>query len=75
LRREVQAHQSGAAALEATLDQRGVPYLAGKTWTTNAPYPEAPVKIATRKSENCLTVEMEAASLLAVTQFRDVTLG
>jgi uridine phosphorylase len=73
--REVQAHPSGVAALEATLRQQGVPYRVGKTWTTDAPYRETPAKIAARKSEGCLTVEMEAASLIAAAQFRDVVLG
>jgi uridine phosphorylase len=73
--REVQADQSGVAALEATLQRQGVPYLIGKTWTIDAPYRETPNKIAVRKSEGCLTVEMEAASLMAVAQFRGVTLG
>jgi len=73
--REVQASQSGVAALEATLSQRGVPYRAGKTWTTDAPYRETPAKIAARKNEGCIVVEMEAASLLAVAQFRGVMLG
>jgi uridine phosphorylase len=73
--REVQADRSGVAALEATLRQRDVPYLIGKTWTTDAPYRETPAKIAARKSEGCLTVEMEAASLIAVAQFREVVLG
>jgi uridine phosphorylase len=71
----VQAEPAGVAALEATLNQRAVPYLVGKTWTTDAFYRETPSKIAARKSEGCLTVEMEAASLLAVAQFRAVTLG
>ncbi|HTP07057.1 MAG TPA: nucleoside phosphorylase [Anaerolineae bacterium] len=73
--REVQADRSGMAALETTLSQRNVPYLVGKTWTTDASYRETPAKIAARKNEGCLTVEMEAASLLAVAQFRGVTLG
>jgi uridine phosphorylase len=73
--REVQAERSGVAALEATLRRQSVPYLIGKTWTTDAPYRETPDKIAARKSEGCLTVEMEAASLMAVAQFRGVTLG
>jgi uridine phosphorylase len=71
----VQAQAAGVAALKATLERRGVPYRAGKTWTTDAPYRETPAKIAARKSEGCLTVEMEAASLLAVAQFRGVVLG
>ncbi len=73
--REVQAKRSGVEALEAMLRQRGAPYLIGKTWTTDAPYRETPAKITARKNEGCLAVEMEAASLLAVAQFRDVLLG
>jgi uridine phosphorylase len=73
--REVQAGDAGVAALKAVLDGHGVPYRVGKTWTTDAPYRETPSKIALRKDEGCLTVEMEAASLIAVAQFRGVTLG
>ena len=47
----------------------------GKTWTTDAPYRETPVKIAARRAEGSLTVEMEAASLFAVAQYRQVVLG
>ncbi len=73
--REVAAHPAGVAALQATLNQQTVPYLVGKTWTTDAPYRETANKIAARKREGCLTVEMEAASLMAVAQFRKVVLG
>jgi len=73
--REVQAQAAGVTALKSTLERRGVPYRVGKTWTTDAPYRETPARIAARKSEGCLTVEMEAASLLAVAQFRGVVLG
>jgi len=73
--RKVAAHEACVAALEATLRQRGVPYRVGQTWTTDAPYRETPAKIAARKNEGCVTVEMEAASLLAVAQYRGVVLG
>ena len=73
--REVPAQAAGVIALKSTLERRGVPYRVGKTWTTDAPYRETPARIAARKSEGCLTVEMEAASLLAVAQFRGVVLG
>lgn len=73
--REVEADRSGVAALTATLEQQGVAHVIGKTWTTDAPYRETPGKIAARRNEGCLTVEMEAASLMAVAQFRGVTLG
>ena len=73
--REVQAPAAGIAALQATLERRGASYRVGKTWTTDAPYRETAAKILSRQSEGCVTVEMEAASLLAVAQFRNVVLG
>ena len=73
--REVTAHPRGVAALEAALTRRGVPYRVGKTWTTDAPYRETRGKIARRLDEGCITVEMEAASLMAVAEFRGVVLG
>ncbi len=73
--REVQAHPAGLAALETTLQRQGLPYRIGKTWTTDAPYRETPAKIAARKAEGCIVVEMEAAALMAVAAYRKVTLG
>ena len=73
--REVQADQRGVAALESALKDQGVPYRLGKTWTTDAPYRETPAKIARRRAEGCLVVEMEAAGFMAVAQFRAVILG
>jgi len=61
------------AAIERTLQTRGVPYMLGKTWTTDAIFRETPAKVQLRRSEGCLTVEMEAAAFFAVAQFRGVT--
>ncbi len=73
--REVSASPAAVAALEATLARHHVPCVTGKTWTTDAIYRETPAKIARRKAEGCLTVEMEAAAFFAVAQFRGVTFG
>jgi uridine phosphorylase len=73
--REVAAHPLAVAALEHTLASKGLPYLLGKTWTTDAPYRETPDKIALRRAEGCTVVEMEAAALMAVAQFRGAILG
>jgi uridine phosphorylase len=73
--REIEADAAAIAALEATLRERGLPFVTGKTWTTDAPYRETPAKVALRRGEGCLTVEMEAASLMAVARFRGVRLG
>ncbi|MCG2783939.1 MAG: nucleoside phosphorylase [Anaerolineae bacterium] len=73
--REIQAQPEALAAIRATLEARGIPFVSGKTWTTDAPYRETQSMIDARRAEGCLTVEMEAASLLAVAQFRKVPLG
>jgi uridine phosphorylase len=73
--REVTAHPLALRALEQELASQGLPYQLGKTWTTDAPYRETPNKIALRRSEGCSVVEMEAAALMAVAQFRGVILG
>jgi uridine phosphorylase len=57
------------------LDDRGETYGVAKSWTTDGLFRETPAKIARRKAEECFTVEMEAAALLAVAEFRNVDLG
>jgi uridine phosphorylase len=71
--REVAPSPAAVAAIEATLQANEVPYVMGKTWTTDAIYRETPTKIQRRRDEGCLTVEMEAAAFFAVAQFRGVT--
>jgi uridine phosphorylase len=71
--REVEASAEGVAAIERVLKERGRPYTVGKTWTTDAFYRETPDKVALRRSEGCITVEMEAAAFFAVARFRGVT--
>jgi uridine phosphorylase len=70
--REVAPDPQALAALEKVLHGRKVPFLKGKTWTTDGLYRETRAKIAQRKSEGALCVEMEAAALFAVARFRKV---
>jgi len=71
--REVEASPEGIAAIEAVLQRHHRDYVLAKTWTTDGVYRETPAKVQLRKSEGCLTVEMEAAAFFAVARFRDVT--
>lgn len=73
--REVIASPHASAVLEAVLKERGLEYRTGKTWTTDAIYRETARRRDRRVAEGCSIVEMEAAALFAVAQFRDVTLG
>ena len=59
-----------AGKLCEIFDGLGVPYVRGKTWTTDAIYRETERNAEARRSEGCLTVEMECASVMAVGQFR-----
>lgn len=73
--REVPANPAALLAIERVLVQHDLPYIMGKTWTTDAIYRETPEKIKRRRAEGCLTVEMEAAAFFAVAQFRDALFG
>jgi len=73
--REVQANELGMKSLVDILSDLGIPHLVGKTWTTDAPYRETSDKIMKRKEEGCIVVEMEAAGMMAVAQYRDVIFG
>ncbi|HEY3267888.1 MAG TPA: nucleoside phosphorylase [Armatimonadota bacterium] len=73
--REVEPHPAALAALRAACAAARIPFVEGKTWTTDAVYRETPGKVAARRAEGCLTVEMEAASFFAVARFRGVVLG
>jgi uridine phosphorylase len=73
--REVAPTTYALEAILATLDAHGVPYVTGKTWTTDGFYRETRDKVRRRVAESCLTVEMEAAAFFAVAQFRGVSFG
>ena len=73
--REVTANPYVRKVLVDLLAERGIPHRVGKTWTTAAPYRETPTRIQARKKEGCLAVEMEAAGLMAVAEFRGAPFG
>jgi uridine phosphorylase len=70
--RTVDADPDGVAALVARLHDAGVAHTVGRTWTTDAVYRETRGRTDRRRAEGCLTVEMEAAALIAVARFRGV---
>lgn len=48
----------------------GYPYREGITWTTDALYRETADKVARRKKQGAICVEMECAGMQALCQFR-----
>ncbi|HQX75512.1 MAG TPA: nucleoside phosphorylase [Thermoflexales bacterium] len=73
--REVAPTEAALNAIRQTLQKDGAPFIEGKTWTTDAIYRETPKKIAMRRDEGCVTVEMEASAFFAVARFRGVEFG
>ncbi len=73
--REVETKSELVEKVCQGLSAAGLPHLKAKTWTTDAFYRETAKKVAQRKAEGCLTVEMEAAAFLAVAQYLGVGLA
>lgn len=69
---EVQLDPESVEACRKALDEWGIPYAEGKTWTTDAFFRETRAKAARRREQGCISVEMECASLAAAAQFRGV---
>lgn len=70
---EVALDPTSMAACRKALTDLGYPFAEGKTWTTDAFYRETRAKLARRREQGCISVEMECASLAAVAQFRGVS--
>lgn len=68
-------HPRALAAIDDVLTAAGVPHDRGLTWTTDAFFRETPSKIARRREQGCITVEMEAAAMFAASAFRGVVYG
>lgn len=73
--REINANKRIVQIIESTLREKKIPYIKAKTWTTDAFYRETPQKIAQRKEEGCVTVEMETSAYIAVAQYNNVEFG
>lgn len=73
--REVEGHKETLKIVADGLERLGVPYIFGKTWTTDAMYRETPEVIAQRRNEGCITVEMETAAFFAVSKYYGIPLA
>lgn len=70
--REVAPDEEAVAAIEQVLQERQLPFVKTKTWTTSAFYRETAIKREMRIAEGCSVVEMEAAAFFAVAKYRGV---
>ena len=73
--RYMDVHVEAVSAIEQILEQLGVPYEEVMTWSTDGFYRETAEKVAYRKEEGCVVVEMECAALAAVAQLRGAVWG
>jgi uridine phosphorylase len=73
--RTVDATPAAVDAIVAACEAAGVRHTTGLTWTTDGLFRETPAKVAARRAEGCLTVEMEAAAMFAVAHYRGITIG
>lgn len=59
-----------APVVEAFMRENGLPYVLGRTWTTDALFRETEGNMAKRKAEGCISVEMESAGVQAMCAYR-----
>ena len=69
---EIEAEEHSVRTLENVLADCGYSYIKGKTWTSDAIYRETLSAIQERREDGCLAVEMECASMLAVSKYREI---
>ena len=62
------------ALVSAFMEENGIPYVEGKTWSTDAFFRETLDNFEKRKREGCISVEMECAALQALCDFRGLEL-
>ena len=70
---EVAPHPRALAAIDTVLTEAGVPHDRGLVWTTDAFFRETAAKVARRRAQGCLAVDMEVSAMFACAAFRGAT--
>ena len=63
-----------AAVVAHFMEENKLPFVCGKTWTTDSFYRETRGNFQKHKAEGCISVEMECAALQAMCDFRGLEL-
>lgn len=69
--RIIDADPLGVHVLESVLSDAGVPFVVGRTWTTDAFFRETRSRVQRRLDERCSMVDMESSAFIAVARYRD----
>ena len=56
------------------MKENNIPYVKGKTWTTDSFYRETINNFKKHKEDGCISVEMECSALQAMCDFRNLNL-
>lgn len=72
---DVAPHPRALAAIDQVLTEAGVPHDRGLVWTTDAFFRETAAKVARRREQGCLAVDMEVSAMFACAAFRGATYG
>ncbi|MGN1145299.1 MAG: nucleoside phosphorylase, partial [Acetatifactor sp.] len=56
------------------MKESGIPFVKGKTWTTDSFYRETINNFEKRKADGCISVEMECSAIQAMCDFRNLNL-
>ncbi len=63
-----------SAVVAQFMKENGIPFVQGKTWTTDSFYRETRNNFEKRKADGCISVEMECAGVQAMCSFRGLEL-
>jgi uridine phosphorylase len=74
-KREILLNEIPVKAIKTTLEKNNVNYYECKTWTTDGFFRETIDMVNYRKEEGCSVVEMECATIAAVSEFRKILFG
>ena len=69
---EIVLNKKMVALVIESLKKQKQHYVVGKTWTNDGLYRETKEKVAKRKKQGAIVVEMETSALASVAEFRDV---
>jgi uridine phosphorylase len=74
-KREVLLNEISIKAIKTTLEKNNVNYYECKTWTTDGFFRETIDMVNYRREEGCSVVEMECATIAAISEFRNIAFG
>lgn len=68
---EIDVNPLYISEFESLLDNRDIPYVKGKAWTTDAVFRETADKLKLRKAQGCICADMECSAAAAAAGFRN----